>query len=557
MGKRMVSRKHLRVNHNSILRLLTHFSSRHILAQLSSRIVVGLVLVFNFFVVETLWAEQAKRPFYEHPGDYRQQIDQGKADFKTRFGYELLDMELGWKPDEIKELTLAFSRLPDSFLNIPEVKGFYHFSKLRAAPEGESVDDIPAATFPSFRTVYRNSSLSYNVEVDEQEPRIEFFDALFYEDREVFQNIVQHEMAHFYDIFHGYLSFSAEWLEISNFNLIHLPALDGRPGDDYLFAAVNKPEVDHFAPVSSRQLPTYSRLNPQEDFANSVAAYINYPYFRYSHPKRYLFLKNKVFGGKEYFPETGMNYRDIVITDFEKVLTDKDWGGAVQIAREVGRDYSPEIESELVERLEKTLDASPDSVRDTKLAEATCYLYTPKALDVRKNLIRKKRVLLQTLLGVQRCALLSRRSFEREFAQWSMRNIYFAMNKGQAQVQFLDPALPLAGARGFETRYLWRIFYEGSNVHMAEGSYRLSSARPGSVKIDLEKTAVGTLSLPTGKPLIIELGAQRVHPKEFKSLDSKIAKIRFVIHKGFNYQSFRKPSIKVVYPDRPEYKSLN
>ena len=163
---------------------------------------------------------------------------------------------------------------------------------------------------------------------------------------------------------------------------------------------------------------------------------------------------------------------------------------------------------------------------------------------------------MQTLLEVRRCGLMSRRSFEREFVLWSMRNIYFFKSKGRAQIQFLDPALPLAGARGFETRYLWRIYYEGSNVHMAEGSYHVEGVRSGSVKIDLEKSAVGTLNLPSGEPLIFELGAQRVHPQKFKRLNSKMAKIKFVIHPGFNYDSPRSPRIKVVYPDRPEFKSL-
>ena len=67
--------------------------------------VIGWLLIFNLLGPETLWSEEAKRPFYEHPGDYRQQIDQRKDDFKARFGYELLDLEMGWKPDEIEELT--------------------------------------------------------------------------------------------------------------------------------------------------------------------------------------------------------------------------------------------------------------------------------------------------------------------------------------------------------------------------------------------------------------------------------------------------------------------
>jgi hypothetical protein len=520
---------------------------------MGNRVAIVWVLVLNLLCAGVSWGEEAKRPFYEYPGDYRQQVKQLKDDFKTQFGYELLDLELLWKPDGIKELTLAFVKLPETFLHIPGIKGFYHLSKLRAAPKGMSVDNIPAATFPSFQTVYRNSNLSYHVEVDDQEPRIEFFNALFYEDREKFQNIVQHEMAHVFDTFHKYLSFSKEWLAISKFSLIHLPALDGRPGDDYLFTTLNDPDVGHYAPVSTRQLSTYSRQNPQEDFANSASAYINYPYFRYSHPGRYQFLKDKVFGGREYFPGTTKSYQEKVVSDFETALTDRDWVEAVSIAREVGRDYTPEVESELIKMLKKVLEASPDSVRDARLGIATCFLYSPSALEIRKNLIRKKRVPLQTLLEVRRCGLMSRRSFEKEFAQWSMRSIYFFKNKGRAQLQFLDPVLPLAGARGFETRYIWRIFYEGSNVHMAEGTYLVEGVRPGSVKIDLEKSVVGTLNLPTGKPLVLELGAQRVHPREFKRLNSKPAKIRFVIQPGFNYEARRNPDIKIIYPERPEF----
>lgn len=537
--------------------LSTMHLPRRVISLLSTRLLVGGILFFILLCACTSWAQEAKRPFYEYPGDFRQEVNQLKDDFKARFGYELLDLELGWKPDEIKEITLAFAKLPETFLHIPGVKGFYHFSKLRAAPEGMSVDDIPAATFPSFQTVYRNSNLSYHIEVDNQEPRVEFFNILFYEDRKKFQNIVQHEMAHVFDTFQRYLSFSKEWLKITAFSLIHLPALDGRPGDDYLFTALNDPDVDHYAPVSTRQLSTYSRQNPQEDFANSVSAYINYPYFRYSHPERYQFLKSKVFGGREYFSKTTMNYQDKVVADFEVALTGRDWDSVIKVFQEVGRDYTPAIESELIERLEKILEASPDSVRDAKLGAATCYLYGPKALKIRRNLIRKKRVPLQTLLEIKRCGLMSRRSFERDFSSWSMRSIYFYKSKGRAQLQFLDPVLPLAGARGFETRYLWRVFYEGSNVHMTEGSYLVEGVRPGSIKIDLEKSVVGVLNLPTGKPLILELGAQRVHPREFKRLNSKPAKIRFVIQPGFNYEARNNPKIKAIYPNRPEFEKLH
>jgi hypothetical protein len=92
---------------------------------------------------------------------------------------------------------------------------------------------------------------------------------------------------------------------------------------------------------------------------------------------------------------------------------------------------------------------------------------------------------------------------------------------------------------------------------MAEGSYLVEEGRPGSIKIDLGKSVVGTLSLPNGKPLILELGAQRNHPREFKKLNSQPAKIRFVIQSSFNYKARNNPVIKVIYPDRPEFEKLN
>ena len=103
---------------------------------------------------------------------------------------------------------------------------------------------------------------------------------------------------------------------------------------------------------------------------------------------------------------------------------------------------------------------------------------------------------------------------------------------------------------------MWKIFYEGSNVHLAEGSYIQEGVNTGSIKINLGETAVGALNLPHGKPLILELGVQRVHPIDFKRLKSKTAKIRFVIPSGFNYDGLKNPKIKPVYPVRPEFKNL-
>ena len=117
-----------------------------------------LTNIFALFLFTAFsWAQEPKRPFYEHPGNYRDEINNLKADFKSRFGYDLIDLEYDWRAWEIKKLATAFSNLPDSFLNISGVKGFYHLSQFRGGPEGMAVDDIPAATYPSFQTVYRLS----------------------------------------------------------------------------------------------------------------------------------------------------------------------------------------------------------------------------------------------------------------------------------------------------------------------------------------------------------------------------------------------------------------
>ena len=61
-----------------------------------------LMVVFTVSLFNKLsWAEKSKRPVYEHPGNYREEINQLKADFNARFGYELIDLEHEWRPWEI------------------------------------------------------------------------------------------------------------------------------------------------------------------------------------------------------------------------------------------------------------------------------------------------------------------------------------------------------------------------------------------------------------------------------------------------------------------------
>ena len=99
-----------------------------------------------------------------------------------------------------------------------------------------------------------------------------------------------------------------------------------------------------------------------------MAAYINYPYFQFSHPKRYQFLKGKVFGGKHYYPEEEIGYLEKVTLDFQKAIESKNWEKVIAVSREVARDYHPEIEKKLILQMENEIKNAPDSVRDLKFA---------------------------------------------------------------------------------------------------------------------------------------------------------------------------------------------
>ena len=52
--------------------------------------VAGFVFVFYFS--SNGLTQETKRPFYEHPGNYRDEINQLKTEFTKRFGYDLIDL---------------------------------------------------------------------------------------------------------------------------------------------------------------------------------------------------------------------------------------------------------------------------------------------------------------------------------------------------------------------------------------------------------------------------------------------------------------------------------
>jgi hypothetical protein len=98
---------------------------------------------------------------------------------------------------------------------------------------------------------------------------------------------------------------------------------------------------------------------------------------------------------------------------------------------------------------------------------------------------------------------------------------------------------------------------EGKNEPLQEGTFTVDKKSNGSVKLDLGKADSNARPLPVGKPLTLELGVQRYHPKTFKSINSKPTKVAILVHSDFNYIGPKSPSIRVIYPFRKAYKQFN
>ena len=499
----------------------------------------------------------SKRPFYEYKGNYGEQVAAKKSKFLATFGYKLVDMGRNWSPDEIDILHTALEELPPTFHKVSDLKSLYRLENIVLNPDQGSADDVPAATRPSFSTIYENISQSYNVFVEKQELRVEFYNPLFHEERTDLINIIQHEMAHALDISKGFLSFSDDWISLTKFRVLHIYALDGDRESDSLYALVNDHQVDNYAPVSTRNLSTYSRQNPQEDFANSVTAYIHYPYFRYTHPSRYKFLKKHVFDGKEYFssdPET-KKFEKKVNTDLENALEKGAWSDVRNIFIELSRGYFPDLEKKIISQIQDSLGTiSVSSDKDKILGLGTCYLMQPEGLELRKNLIRSRRVSVKEVLKDPRCFRHARDSFEKNISKWSPSNLYFYQDGGIGFVQFVDPALATAYVRGFDTQYSWKLFIEGENkMPLAEGHAIREEGGNGSVRINLMKSADKKFMLPENQVLRIELETSRAHPRTFKKFKSEKAGIRFIIQPWFNYLGPNSPGIRVAFPfDSPK-----
>jgi hypothetical protein len=503
-----------------------------------------------FLSIYEAHAEESKsRPYFEYKGNYRDQINELKAKFKNQFGYDLVDLDKGWTPREIAVMQSTFSQLPESFYNLPGVKGFYRREFLSNSENDNKLGDVPASTWPKFRLVYRNSIKSHVVEIDDDQLRIEFYNALFDEDKKVIINIIQHEMGHIFDISNEFLSLQNEWLELTKFQVIHFPPLNAESGDDFLYKLISDSNTTQYAPVSIRHMSTYSRENPQEDFANSVAAYIHYPYFGYSHPKRYSFLKNKVFMGKEYHKvdETVESYHKKIGQDLDMALLQNNWEGIVHIAMETSRSRVSKIEQEIIDTLRNATsnDLSPGEY--LKAVKASCYLYEPEALEFRRDLTLKRKVRVSNVLQISRCFRMGTKVFEEKISKWPMASLLFLRENKKNFIQFIDPSLLTSYSRGYTTSYTWKLTLSdepGKILSKGKGAPKLPFT--GAVKINLLNATNNEVELPEGKKLILDLTAERIRSEPFKRLESSLSRIQFVIYPWLKYQGPISPSIKVI-----------
>ncbi len=489
-----------------------------------------------------------KRPFYEYKGDYRGNINKQKKEFKDSYKYELMDLDKGWIPDEITTMHKAFSQLPPNLFGIKGLKGFYRTNYLKARRGQIPPDEVPAATFPAFTTIFRNNESSYNVYIENEALRIEFFNPLFFESEDEIINIIHHEFGHAYDISQGLLSVSEEWLNVAKFGALHLPPLDAQENSDFLFAFLNDPNIPNFAPIALRQQGTYSRLNPQEDFANSFAAYIHYPYFKYTNPGRYKFFKDKVFDGKEYFPENegSLSYLDKLTQDLDKAFAEKNWEKLGNIAVEVSRIYGQKESDLVVNYFNKAIETDKSKGTALILAEKSCYILSESAFNFRKSLARNNLITLKEILGERRCRQTARQPFEKGFVKFPVTNIYFYRKNDESFVQFLDSMAPLSTARGFSSKYMWKLSLSNGKV-IASGEQSEFTGKD-SIQINLNKTSTQKFEMPFGGKLTLEITVKRNHPSTFKVFDSSPAQIQFVSQSWFKYFPNDKIKTKVIYP---------
>jgi len=176
-------------------------------------------------------------------------------------------------------------------------------------------------------------------------------------------------------------------------------------------------------------------------------------------------------------------------------------------------------------------------------------LMQPEGLELRKNLIRSRRISVKEVLKNPQCFRYARDTFEKQLSKWAPSNLYFYQDGDIGFIQFVDPVLTAGHIRGFATEYVWKIFFEGEGRGLlAEGSSVWEKGGNGSIVINLKESSTQDFEFPEGKILRIELMAKRTHPINFKSFESERTGARFIVQPWFSYIGRNPPNISVTFP---------
>ncbi len=221
----------------------------------------------------------------------------------------------------------------------------------------------------------------------------------------------------------------------------------------------------------------------------------------------------------------------------------------IRLVKEQSRVLDTSLEKKMVEALRHAVDQKISAEADLQLAIASCYLIHPMALDLRKGLLVTRRIQLAKVLRDSRCRRMGGQVFEGDQAKWSLTRLQFYREEGKAKIQFLDPVALTAYARGFETRYQWKLSVTSPRSKIISRGESTGSKEPnGAFAIELEKTAKGRYILPEGRMLILEMKALRVHPQKSKPLESPWTPMRFVVQPGYEYLGPAQASYRIIYP---------
>lgn len=191
-------------------------------------------------------------------------------------------------PGEIKDIDLAYKKLPHSFKKLGSL------DRLKRLPEGKSSPRAPQAAAyasPGFHSQY------FNIDGE-----ITFLDGGFSGDESWGPFVAVHELTHHFDYsstkdFSLGISEGATYLKMSGWKKKQKYETDKTTG--------KKTQVTEWEHSPDKKFVTdYAGTQPAEDFAESAAFYVFHPEkLKSTDPEKYDFLKKNVFKDKEYTTE--------------------------------------------------------------------------------------------------------------------------------------------------------------------------------------------------------------------------------------------------------------